>query len=191
MNTTPLSPRPGILTALAIVVLASAMGCAVGSAPAAPTGTRSTAATDAPAPASSPAAPLPVPMPATDTPDRPIVGTVLRFTSARTNVDVTVREDNPAVRDLLSRLPLDLTVEDLVGREKIAYLDPELDWDGSPGSDPEDGDLVYYTNWGNLGFYYNAEGIEYSAATLHIGTYDATREQLDELEGPVRLEVAG
>ncbi len=25
--------------------------------------------------------------------------------------------------------------------------------------DPENGDLIYFASWGNLGFYYNAEGI--------------------------------
>ena len=87
-----------------------------------------------------------------------IVGTVVRFSARSTSVDVTIGEDNPAVRDFLSRLPLTLTLEDLVGREKIAYLSPELAHAGSPGSDPEDGDLIYYVAWGNIGFYYNAAG---------------------------------
>ncbi len=113
-----------------------------------------------------------------------IVGTVVRFSARSTSVDVTIGEDNPAVRDFLSRLPLTLTLEDLVGREKIAYLSPELAHAGSPGSDPEDGDLIYYVTWGNLGFYYNAAGIDYSDQTIHFGTYDASLEQLEQLEGP-------
>ena len=59
-----------------------------------------------------------------------------------------------------------------------------------PGSDPEDGDLIYYIPWGNLGFYYNTAGVGYSDATLHIGTYDATEEQLSLLEGgTVTIEI--
>ena len=121
-----------------------------------------------------------------------VVGTVLRFTSDRTSVDVTIGEDSPAVRDLLSMLPLELPFEEFNGGEKVAYLPRELNHAGSPGSDPEDGDLIYYTPWGNLGFYYNTAGVGYSDATLHIGTYNATEEQLSLLEGgPVTIEIVG
>jgi hypothetical protein len=119
-----------------------------------------------------------------------VVGTVVRFTSDRTSIDVTIGEDSPAVRDFLTMLPLELPFEELNGREKIAYLPRELDHAGSPGSDPEDGHLIYYSPWGNLGFYYNSAGIGYSDATLHIGTYTATEEQLSLLEGgTVTIEI--
>lgn len=121
-----------------------------------------------------------------------VVGTVVRFTSDRTTIDVTIGEDSAAVRDFLSMLPLETSFEDLSGREKIGYLPRELTVDGSPGSDPEDGDLIYYTPWGNLGFYYDAAGVGYSDATLHLGTYEATPEQLALLEGgTVTIEVVG
>jgi hypothetical protein len=133
--------------------------------------------------------------PSTTTPaDTPhdIVGTVVRFTSDRTSIDVTVGEDSPGVRDFLSMLPLQVPFEEFAGREKIAYLPRELNYAGSPGSDPENGDLIYFTSWGNLGFYYNADGIDYSDATLHIGTYNATEEQLSLLEGGnVTIEIIG
>jgi hypothetical protein len=112
-----------------------------------------------------------------------IVGTVLRFSSPAASVDVTVDQDNPAVRDLLSGLPLRLTLAELAGREKVAYLPERLEHTGSPGSDPEDGDLIYFVPWGNLGFYYNAEDIGYSDQTIHIGTYEAAPDELRQLEG--------
>lgn len=94
------------------------------------------------------------------------------------------------MRDLLTILPLELPIEELSGREKIAYLPRELNHAGSHGSDPENGDLIYYTPWGNLGFYYNAAGIGPSDATIHIGTYTATEEQLALLEGgTVTIEI--
>src|SRR5687768_3994463 len=101
-----------------------------------------------------------------------VIGTVVRFSNETTSVDVTINEDNPAVRDFLSMLPLTLTLEEFAGREKISYLPRELRHRGSPGSDPESGDLIYFVPWGNLGFYYNAEGIGYSNDTIHLGTYD-------------------
>ncbi|WP_129789943.1 cyclophilin-like fold protein [Promicromonospora panici] len=153
-------------------------------------------------PSSAPPAPSDGPSPAASAPgpgadaaegdaaDDDVAGTIVRFTSDDAQVDVTIGEDTPAVRDFLSMLPLTLDVEELSGREKIAYLPRELDLEGTPGSDPEDGDLIYYTPWGNLGFYYNASGIEYSDQTLHLGTYEASRDELDRLEGPgVTIEV--
>ena len=98
----------------------------------------------------------------------------MRFTSERTSVDVTIGEDSSATRDFLSMLPLELTVEEFAGAEKIADLPRKLWYTGTAGSDPEDGDLIYYTPWDNLGLYYDARGIGYSDATLHLGTYQAT-----------------
>ena len=62
--------------------------------------------------------------------------------------------------------------------------------DGAIFLSPEDGDLIYYIPWGNLGFYYNTAGIGYSDQTIHLGTYDASLEQLAQLEGQnVTVEV--
>ncbi len=132
------------------------------------------------------------PQPATTSADsdaRQIVGTIVRFSSNATSVDVTIGEDNPAVRDFLSMLPLTITLEEFAGREKISYLPRALSHRGSPGSDPESGDLIYFVPWGNLGFYYNAEGIGYSDDTIHLGTYDASLDRLERLEGEVTVEV--
>jgi hypothetical protein len=119
-----------------------------------------------------------------------IVGTVVRFTSGSASVDVTIGEDNPTVRDMLSLLPATITLEELNGREKIGYFSRKLTTEGSPGSDPEDGDLIYFVPWGNIGFYYNAAGIDYSDQTIHIGTCEATLEQLEQLaSAPVTVEI--
>ena len=144
-------------------------------------------------PASPTIAPLTPPAASSETPDgdvEQVVGTVVRFSAGSTSVEVTIGEDNPAVRDFLSMLPLTLTLEEFNGREKIAYLPRELAHAGSPGSDPEDGDLIYYVPWGNIGFYYNTAGIGYSDQTIHLGTYDAPLDQLAQLEGQdVTVEV--
>jgi hypothetical protein len=87
-------------------------------------------------------------------------------------------------------LPLRLRIEELSGREKIGYLPRRLDVDGAPGSDPENGDLIYFVPWGNLGFYYNAEGVGFSDDTINLGTYRASRELLERLENrQVTIEV--
>jgi hypothetical protein len=110
-----------------------------------------------------------------------IIGKVVRFRNAHIIVDVTIDQDNPTVRDLLARLPLTLNLEAFAGREKIAYLPHKLNVSGSPGADPQDGDLIYFAPWGNLGFYYNTAGIGFSQHTIHIGRYRATLPQLRQL----------
>lgn len=118
-----------------------------------------------------------------------VVGAVVRFTSGPTSVDVTIGEDNPTVRDLLSLLPVTIRLEEYAGREKIGYFERKLTTDGSPGSDPENGDLIYFAPWGNLGFYYNASGISFSNQTIHIGKYRASAAELERLiRQPVRIE---
>ncbi|SDL32905.1 cyclophilin-like fold protein [Arthrobacter sp. ok362] len=129
---------------------------------------------------SSPAPSAPAPSASTSA---SVVGTVIRFTAGTDTVDVTIGEDSPATRDFLGMLPLTLTLKEFNGREKIADLPHELNYEGSPGSDPEDGDLIYYTPWHNLGFYYNASGTGHSEQTIHIGRYDATAGELARFEG--------
>lgn len=116
---------------------------------------------------------------------------MVRFSAGSASLDVTIDEDNPATRDFLSLLPLTLTLEEFAGREKIADLPRPLRHEGSPGSNPEDGHLIYFVPWGNLGFYYNASGINFSEQTIHMGSYNATPEQLAHSEGKeVRVEVS-
>ncbi|MBB4303485.1 hypothetical protein GGD81_002528 [Rhodobium orientis] len=118
-----------------------------------------------------------------------VVGTVVQFSSEKTSVDVTIGADTPAVRDFLSMLPLTIDFKEYAGREKIGYLPRKLKLEDTPGSDPEDGDLIYFVPWGNLGFYYNASGTAFSKQTPHIGKYDASAEELKKLEGSVTIDV--
>lgn len=169
-------PLPLLVSVTAVVLLAA---CGDAPAPASPASTTPPASpTTSPPPSASPTGPARV------------EGTVVRFTGGGTSVDVTIGADTPTTRDFLSLLPLTMELEELNGREKIGYPPRELDVEGTPGSDPENGDLIYFTPWGNIGFYYDADGIEYSDQTLHLGTYEAGRDQLDRLaSGEVSIEV--
>ncbi|MER5338584.1 cyclophilin-like fold protein [Micromonospora sp. NPDC002717] len=51
------------------------------------------------------------------------------------------------------------------------------------------GHLIYFIPWGNIGFYYNTDGIGYSDQTLHLGTYNATLKELERLEGQATVEI--
>jgi hypothetical protein len=117
-------------------------------------------------------------------------GIIVRFSSPTIDVDVTVAGDTPTIRDFLSVLPLTIGFEEFNGREKISYLPRPLHTSASAGHDPEDGDLIYYVPWGNLGFYYNADGIGHDDNVIHIGTYNATPADLAGLEtGDVTVAV--
>jgi hypothetical protein len=138
-------------------------------------------------PAVATPAPSSEPTPSAGSPDT-IVGTIVRFSGPNTTVDATIVDDNATARSFLSRLPLTLEFEDFNDREKISYPPGGLDVDES-GHDSENGDLIYYVPWGNLGFYYNAAGIEFDGDVVRIGRYDATPEELDGIEGDVSISI--
>ncbi|MFF4418305.1 cyclophilin-like fold protein [Streptosporangium sp. NPDC001559] len=82
--------------------------------------------------------------------------------------------------------------EEFSGREKIGCLRRKLDTTGSLGSDPEDGDLIYFVPWGDIGFHYDAAGIGHSDQVIHLGAYRAALDQLTKPEGDdVTVVLAG
>lgn len=79
--------------------------------------------------------------------------------------------DNPTARDLLSMLPLDVTIEDYADNEKIARLPRKLSEDGgAPFGNEAPGDLCYYAPWGNLAFFY--AGYRWSQGLIRLGRLD-------------------
>ena len=97
-------------------------------------------------------------------------------------------EDNPSARELLSMLPLDLTISDFSTNEKIAYLPrklSELARGPVPGAAP--GDLCYYVPWGNLAFFHG--GYESTRDLVRLGRLDGGIEPLlTRGEFPLRIE---
>lgn len=76
-----------------------------------------------------------------------------------------------------------MKLEEYAEREKTGYFSRKLVTEGSTGYEPEDGDLIYFAPWGNLGFCYNTAGTGFSNQTIHIGKYIASLEQFELLEG--------
>jgi len=63
--------------------------------------------------------------------------------------------DNPSARDFYGMLPLDLTIENYGGNEKIAYLPRKLTEEGNgPFGSERPYDLCYFMPWGNLAMFY-------------------------------------
>lgn len=81
-------------------------------------------------------------------------------------------EDNDAARDFLSRLPLEVTLDDYNnGTEKIFYPDPELNLDDtSRGCAPVAGDITIYEPWGNVAIF--CRTWSESSSLIKIGRID-------------------
>ena len=86
--------------------------------------------------------------------------------------------DNATARDLLSVLPMTLTLEDYNSTEKIGYPPRKLSTAGAPvGVDPSVGDIAYYAPWGNLAIFYKDFG--YSKGLIGLGRIDSGIEALN------------
>lgn len=104
--------------------------------------------------------------------------------------DLTCRLlDNPTVRDLVSLLPLDLTIEDFSTNEKIAHLPRRLDEGGHVAFDDEaPGDLCYFRGWGNLAFFHAS--YIYRGDLIRLGHIEGGVDPLlVRGEFPLRLEL--
>lgn len=64
-------------------------------------------------------------------------------------------EDSAAGHDFAALLPMELTLSDYHGVEKVADLPRKLDIAGAPPKLPAQvGDLMLYAPWGNLAIFY-------------------------------------
>lgn len=113
----------------------------------------------------------------------------------RTPVTITVKigektlkatlQDNETTRDLLSLLPLTLTLEDYASTEKITYPPRKLSTKGAPaGSTPKTGDIAYYAPWGNLALFH--KDFSYSSGLIILGKLDSG---VDVLRQPGKVTV--
>ena len=114
----------------------------------------------------------------------------VRFTVGDAEIVVRIA-DNPTSRDFVSLLPLTLDFRDFNAMEKLGDLPRRLTTQGSTGSPPADGDLIYFVPWSNLGFFYDAarRDVSFDDRVIPIGTVESGYERLNDLEtGPVRVE---
>ena len=92
-------------------------------------------------------------------------------------------EDNAAARDFLTRLPLEVTLNDFNNTtEKIFYPSPALTTEGvARGCAPTPGDITIYAPWGNVAIF--CKNWSYSNDLIKIGRIDG--------DGIEALHVAG
>lgn len=117
-------------------------------------------------------------------------------TSLKMNIVVGSRtisatmEDNAAARDLLSRLPMEVTLNDYNNTtEKIFYPNPELELDGvTRGCAPMPGDITIYAPWGNVAIF--CKSWSHSNDLIKMGHIDGDGIEVLSVPGdvPVRFE---
>lgn len=97
--------------------------------------------------------------------------------------------DNPTVRDLVSLLPLELTIEDFSTNEKLAHLPRRLDEGGlADFSGEAAGDLCYFRGWGNLAFFHGP--YRYRGDLIRLGHIESdVAPLLVRGEYPLRLDL--
>ena len=97
-------------------------------------------------------------------------------------------QDSATSRDLISLLPLSLTIEDFSTNEKIAHLPRRLDEGGLADYDDEaPGDLCYFRGWGNLAFFHG--DYSYRGDLIRLGRLEGgTAPLLVRGTFPLRIE---
>ncbi|RAH96774.1 hypothetical protein DLJ53_31420 [Acuticoccus sediminis] len=105
-------------------------------------------------------------------------------------VSTATLEDNAAARDFAALLPLDLTLKDYHGIEKVSPLPAKLSTRGTPdGIDPDVGDITLYAPWGNLAIFYRDFG--YSRGLVRLGRITSGLERLQRQDSfSARIERA-
>lgn len=100
-----------------------------------------------------------------------------------------VLEDSETARDLVSLLPIEVTLDDYNQTEKVAGLPRRLSTAGAPdGTDPVVGDIAYYAPWGNLAIYYR--DFAYSRGLVRLGRIGDDAAALGAMRpGKARIEI--
>ena len=96
---------------------------------------------------------------------------------------------NPTTRDFLSKLPMELKLEDYAGTEKISKLPGRLTIQDAPAAtDASKGDITYYSPWGNLAIFYRDFGS--AKGLVRLGKIDSGLEILVKAcEAPCNVRI--
>lgn len=98
--------------------------------------------------------------------------------------------DNSASRDLVSRLPLEINLEDFNNTtEKIFYPKPSLNLNEKKnGIAPVSGDITIYEPWQNVAIF--CKTFSYSDDLIKIGHIDVDRIELFKKKGKVKVTIS-
>lgn len=122
-------------------------------------------------------------------PDTPDASSLKVNISTGDRTITATMEDNAAGRDFLSRLPLEVTLNDYNRMtEKIFYPSPALTTDGAArGCAPEPGDITIYVPWGNVAIF--CKSWPHSNDLVKIGRIDGNGIDVLIVEGDVHVRI--
>ncbi|MES9765414.1 cyclophilin-like fold protein [Priestia megaterium] len=97
--------------------------------------------------------------------------------------------DNSASMAFLAQLPLKVTFEDYIGKEKISILQKRLSADDGQAGDPsKKGDFAYYAPWGNIAIFY--KGFEDATNDLiMLGQIESGKENVENIHGDFTVTI--
>lgn len=128
---------------------------------------------------------LAVPGHATDTAKEADMTRII-FTVGAETLSATL-DDSPAARDFAEMLPLEITLSDYHGIEKVGDLGRELDSTGMPPSyEPKAGDITQYAPWQNLAIF--VAPFSNSRGLVRLGQFDGDFSALKR-EGDISVTI--
>jgi len=99
-------------------------------------------------------------------------GRIIRLIINEEQVQATLY-NNRAAEDFFSLLPLELSLNDYAGTEKISNLPRSLTVANTPaGHQPTAGEITYYAPWGNLAIFYKE--FAYSKGLIALGKIEGS-----------------
>lgn len=102
---------------------------------------------------------------------------------------VVTMYDNPTSRDFLAQLPITVTLEDYVGKEKISILQKRLSADNvQSGIQPKKGDFAYFSPWGNLAIFYKGFG-DATNDLIILGKIESGKENFENVHGDFTVHI--
>lgn len=112
----------------------------------------------------------------------------VNITAGNRTITATM-EDNAAGRDFLSRLPLEVTLNDYNNTtEKIFYPTPALTTEGvTRGCAPTPGDITIYAPWGNVATF--CKNWSHSNDLIRIGRIDGNGIEALTVGGDIRVKI--
>lgn len=112
----------------------------------------------------------------------------VNITTGNRTITATM-EDNAAARDFLSRLPLEITLNDYNNTtEKIFYPDPALTTEGVTwGCTPAPGDITIYAPWGNVAIF--CKSWSHSRDLIKIGRIDGNGIEVLSVAGDISVKI--
>ena len=112
----------------------------------------------------------------------------MKITVGNQTITATM-EDNAAAKDLLSRLPLEITLEDFNNTtEKIFYPNPALNTTGVKGGcAPVPGDITIYAPWKNVAIF--CKSWSHSNDLIKIGHIDGNGIEALQVAGNIKVKL--